>query len=71
MNRVDRVEVPTFDLMGQKLAIAVRFELEGLGPWEHVLRVFVSTPEQLAQGREKARSNYQKLRSIETGSGRA
>lgn len=71
VNRVDRVEVPSFELEEQKLAVAVRFDLEGIGQWDRVLSVFISTPEQLAQGRERARSNYQKLRSIETGSGRA
>lgn len=65
VNRVDRVEVPTFDLAEQRLAIAVRFDLEGLGPWEHVLSVFVSTPEQLARDRENARSHNEKLRAIE------
>ncbi|MFN3362774.1 MAG: hypothetical protein ACK40W_02330 [Allorhizobium sp.] len=65
VNRVDRVEVQTFDLTGRKLAIAVRLELEGLGSWEHVLSVFVSTPEQLARSRENARFHNEKMRMIE------
>lgn len=65
VNRIDRVEVPSFDLTNQKLAIGVRFDLEGLGPWDHVLSVFVSTPEQLARGRKNARFHSEKLRTIE------
>lgn len=65
VNRIDRVEVPSFDLTNQKLAIEVRFDLEGLGQWDHVLSVFVSTPEQLARGRENARFHNKKLRTIE------
>ncbi len=57
--------MPSFDLTNQKLAIEVRFDLEGLGQWDHVLSVFVSTPEQLARGRENARFHNKKLRTIE------
>lgn len=65
VNRVDRVVVPMFELTDQRLAIKVRFDLEGIGPWDHVLSVFVSTPEQLARGRKNARSHNEKIRTIE------
>lgn len=65
VNRIDRVVVPTFELTEQRLAIEVRFDLEGIGPWEHVLSVFVSTPEQLAESRETARLHHGRLKEIE------
>lgn len=55
VNRVNRVEVPTFELKDQKLEISVEFDLQGIDRWEHTLSVFVSTPEQLAEGRANAR----------------
>lgn len=64
VNRVDRVEVPTFELTDHRLPIEVRFDLEGIGLWEHVLSVFVSTPEQLAEGREAARFHNDKIKEI-------
>ena len=65
VNRIDSVKVPSFDLTGQQLGIEVRFDLEGMGLWEHVLSVFVSTPEQLARDREKARLHNDKIKRIE------
>ncbi|QEL27253.1 hypothetical protein FQV39_32050 (plasmid) [Bosea sp. F3-2] len=65
VNRIDSVKVPSFDLKGQKLGIEVRFDLEGMGLWEHVLSVFVSTPEQLARDREQARFHNDKIKRIE------
>lgn len=62
VNQVNRVEVPVFDLQGQYLAIVVEFDLEGMGRWEHVLSVFVSTPEQLANSRARARQAAEQIR---------
>ncbi|HDR2473716.1 TPA: hypothetical protein QCI26_003433 [Enterobacter soli] len=55
VNRVNNVEIPSFELIDQKLEILVDFDLEGIGQWKHTLSVFISTPEQLTEGREKAR----------------
>lgn len=55
VNRVNNVEIPSFELVDQKLEISVDFDLEGIGQWKHTLSVFISTPEQLTEGREKAR----------------
>ena len=55
VNRVNNVEIPSFELVDQKLEILVDFDLEGIGRWKHTLSVFISTPEQLTEGREKAR----------------
>ena len=65
VNRVDRVEVPTFDLENQHLSIIVAFDLEGIGRWEHTLSVFISTPEQLVEGRKKAQALGERIREIE------
>ena len=64
VNRIDRVEVPTFELIDHRLPIEVRFDLEGMGAWEHVLSVFVSTPEQLAEDREAAGFHNDKIKDI-------
>ncbi|WP_415422331.1 hypothetical protein ACMHYR_21065 [Serratia marcescens] len=55
VNRVNNVEIPSFELVDQKLEILVDFDLEGIGQWKHILSVFISTPEQLIESREKAR----------------
>ncbi len=64
VNRVNRVEVPSFELEGQKLRIVVEFDIEGHGPWSGELSVFISTLDQLTEDRAKARLHYEKLRSI-------
>ncbi|MFA8087434.1 hypothetical protein ACLH2F_01470 [Klebsiella grimontii] len=61
VNRVNNVEIPSFELIDQKLEILVDFDLEGIGQWKHTLSVFISTPEQLTEGREKAREINHKL----------
>lgn len=55
VNRVNNVEIPSFELVDQKLEILVDFDLEGIGQWKHILSVFISTPGQLIESREKAR----------------
>jgi hypothetical protein len=65
VNRVDRVEVPTFDLNGQYLAVNVTFELEGIGRWSGELKVLISTPEQLIEARAKAQAYNAEIRRIE------
>ncbi|HGG8928549.1 TPA: hypothetical protein ACJJ0G_004381, partial [Enterobacter hormaechei subsp. xiangfangensis] len=61
VNRVNNVEIPSFELVDQKLEILVDFDLEGIGQWKHTLSVFISTPEQLTEGREKARQIHHEL----------
>ncbi len=61
VNRVNNVEIPSFELIDQKLEIIVDFDLEGIGKWKHTLSVFISTPEQLTEGRKKAREINHKL----------
>ena len=67
VNRINSVEVPSFELEGQKLRIWVEFDLEGIGPWSGELAVFISTPEQLAQARVNAKHHNNRLREIEAG----
>lgn len=61
VNRVNNVEIPSFELVDQRLEILVDFDLEGIGQWKHTLSVFISTPEQLTEGREKARQIHHEL----------
>lgn len=61
VNRVNNVEIPSFKLVDQKLEILVDFDLEGIGQWKHTLSIFISTPEQLTEGREKARQIHHEL----------
>ncbi|WNT35816.1 hypothetical protein [Enterobacter cloacae] len=61
VNRVNNVEIPSFELVDQKLEILVDFDLEGIGQWKHILSVFISTPEQLIESREKARQMNHEL----------
>ncbi len=61
VNRVNNVEIPSFELIKQKLEIFVDFDLEGIGQWKHKLSVFISTPEQLSEGRSKAQKIYDKM----------
>ncbi|MBB4039878.1 hypothetical protein GGR34_001525 [Microvirga flocculans] len=68
VNRVNRVEVPTFELEGQRLNLRVEFDIEGLGPWSGELSVFISTPEQLAKGRASARIHHENIQRIEAES---
>lgn len=57
VNRVNRVSIPTFELAGQYLSIHIDAELEGVGSWSGVLPVFISTPEQLQEDRDRAQRN--------------
>ncbi|MEQ9901920.1 hypothetical protein ABRP59_20130 [Pectobacterium punjabense] len=61
VNRVNNVEIPSFELIDQKLEVFVDFDLEGIGQWKHTLSVFISTPEQLSESREKARETNHRL----------
>lgn len=54
INRVNRIEVPSFDTVNNRLAISVDFELEGIGNWKGTLSVFISTPEELHEDRASA-----------------
>ena len=65
VNRVDQVEIPTFDLDNQHLLIRVQFDLEGLGFWERTLSVFISTQEQLEESRKRARTMSDFIRDPE------
>jgi hypothetical protein len=65
VNRVNRVEVPTFELEGQRLNVSVEFDIEGLGLWSGELSVFVSTPEQLAEARANAQIYHERIQEIE------
>lgn len=65
VNRINSVEVPSFELEAQELRMAVEFDLEGIGPWSGELDVFISTPEQLSQARAKAKLHHNRLRQIE------
>jgi hypothetical protein len=65
VNRVNRVSVTSFELVEQKLKIEVDFEVEGVGDWSGALSVFISTPEQLAEGRERAAQHAENIRRIE------
>ncbi|WP_244904334.1 hypothetical protein [Pseudomonas fragi] len=51
VNRVNRIEVPSFNLANHRIAINVDFELEGIGNWQGALSVFISNPEELNEGR--------------------
>lgn len=57
INRVNSVSTPTFELTEQYLSIHVDAELEGVGNWSGVLPVFICTPEQLQEGRDRAQKN--------------
>ncbi|MCO7552417.1 hypothetical protein [Metapseudomonas otitidis] len=57
VNRVNRVSIPNLELAGQYLSIHVDAELEGVGNWSGMLPVFISTPEQLQEGRDQAQRN--------------
>lgn len=57
VNRVNSVSTPTFELTEQYLSIHVDAELEGVGNWSGVLPVFICTPEQLQEGRDRAQRN--------------
>ena len=57
VNRVNSVSIPTFELTEQYLSIHVDAELEGVGNWLGVLPVFICTPKQLQEGRDRAQRN--------------
>ncbi|TFW40905.1 hypothetical protein [Pseudomonas fluorescens] len=62
VKRINTVTVPTFELENQKLPIDVSFELQDFGEWFGRLSVFVSTPEQLAEGRKTAKDMSIRIR---------
>lgn len=70
VNQVSRVDVSNFDLKEQKLEIEVEFDLKGIGLWRHTLKVFISTPEQLAASRANAQFHNGKIRNLESQSTR-
>ena len=43
------------DSGGSYEPVAIHFDFEGIWQWKHTLSVFISTSEQLTEGREKAR----------------
>ena len=57
VKRVNSVCIPSFALTQQYLSINVDAELEGLGNWSGTLPVFISTPDQLREDRERAKTN--------------
>lgn len=63
--RVNRVEVPSFNLVGQKLTVHANLDLEGHGQWSGALSVFISTPEQLTNDRANARLHRDRMEEIE------
>ena len=65
VNRVIRVEVPTFELVDQRLSIDVEFDIEGSGPWVETLSVFISTPEQLEESRATAKLDADRIVEVE------
>jgi hypothetical protein len=65
VNRVSRVEVPTFELVDQRLSIEVELDIEGLGPLAGDLSVFISTPKQLEESRAAAKLRADKILEIE------
>lgn len=67
VKRVNRVSVPSFKLIEQKLRIDVEFAIEGLGNWCGVLSVFISTPEQLTKARERAGRQAIEIQGLSTG----
>ena len=69
VNTVNRVDIPTFELDNQYLAINVDFDLEGIGKWSHTLSVFIYTPEQLISGRENAQKISDTIKQIERDNG--
>jgi len=68
VNRVNRVEVPAFELVDQHLSIEVEFDIEGLGPWAGNLSVFISTPQQLEASRATAKLHADRNVEIELAS---
>lgn len=68
VNRVNRVDVPAFELVDQRLSIEVEFDIEGLGLWTGCLSVFVSTPEQLAESRAAAKLHADRILELEPAS---
>lgn len=68
VRRVNRVVVPTFELEAHKLKISVDFDIEGLGRWSGDLSVFISLPEELAEGRANAKAHHETIRSLKAKS---
>lgn len=65
VNRVINVRVPSFDMVQQKLAVDVIFDIEGVGEWAHTLSIFISTPEQLVESRARALEFSNAIKEIE------
>ena len=47
VNRINRVEIPSFELTDHRLPISVDIELEGIGNWNGTLLVFISSSDEL------------------------
>ncbi|MCP4181720.1 MAG: hypothetical protein GY761_00130 [Hyphomicrobiales bacterium] len=70
VNRVDRVAVPTFALEDQRLRVEVEFDLEGAGSWTGELAIFIASPEQIIEGRERGARHAAEITRIEAESRR-
>lgn len=65
VNRINSVDVLSFELVDHRLAISVDLELEGIGNWKGNLSVFISTVEELEADRVNAADINKSLRDIE------
>ena len=54
VNRINRVEIPSFELTDHRLPISVDIELEGIGNWNGTFFVFISSAEELLAARANA-----------------
>ncbi len=54
VNRINRVEIPSFELTDHRLPISVDIELEGIGNWNGTLLVFISSSDELLAARANA-----------------
>lgn len=62
VNRVNRIDVPSFEVANHRLSITVDLELEGIGNWGGVLSVFITSPDELREGRENAARHHERIR---------
>jgi hypothetical protein len=65
VNRINHVEIPSFNLLDNRLTICVDFELEGIGNWQGMLSIFISTPEILLTARANATKHGKLLTSTQ------
>lgn len=54
VNRINRVEIPSFELTDHRLPISVDIELEGIGNWNGTLLVFISSSDEMLAARANA-----------------